>query len=630
MIRREVAPSDIMQAGDNVPHVVYDPLLKSLPITKDWSIFERICLELLQDEHELRGVKTYLLYGSQGQKQKGLDIVGQCLPTGKKIAAQCKRYKAVSPKNIVDWADKFITESDMDDYQEFILCVSCSVSSDTKLVEAWHKAERELEEKKIIPTLWDYDVIQEKLRKAKRITEKYYGIEAATRFCSNLPVVDSYPYSYRKKKIFSINGLTFIENNTVRLEFSLPTKKKPNIAAAFSFTRTDLNGVTISCDGNSLVRFMQERAHASFISETSLVHVTKTGKPLNILVLPTVRLTLKNEEVTDLDWVIAEGWKRYIEQVKSLEAVWKTARFDLLNKDDFVFKLFKVERWFWSAIIDYTYEFDYANGNSEHHIFDNAPGCLKVYVDNETPILSQGFHLIMYPYFDASVHSTGLFLCWEPLTDIIGEPLYYSSRDAWDAEYTHNWLLDYLLPRVYDWLKEKEQSVRKNRFSFLNLKKKEPNYRELGNFCISYANSASRNIGLRVRNISEALDLAKTLQNHYTVYKSNVAVEVSAIISVLKACQCLIESMPHYENSYIKRKLGLRKDNVLVGITSLINSKDENVFPTPGFMDHSLRALCAILRDKSELKDYEIESLSDFIRPAWERYLEDRVCSSYN
>jgi hypothetical protein len=76
------------------------------------------------------------------------------------------------------------------------------VSSDTKLVEAWHKAERKLEEKKIIPTLWDYDVIQEKLRKAKRITEKYYGIEAATRFCSNLPVVDSYPYSYRKKKSF--------------------------------------------------------------------------------------------------------------------------------------------------------------------------------------------------------------------------------------------------------------------------------------------------------------------------------------------------------------------------------------------------------------------------------------------
>lgn len=87
--------------------------------------------------------------------------------------------------------------------------------------------------------------------------------------------------------------------------------------------------------------------------------------------------------------------------------------------------------------------------------------------------------------------------------------------------------------------------------------------------------------------------------------------------------------MPAYESSYIRGKLGLNDEKVYDGITCLINSKDKKVFPTSGFMDHSLRSLCAILREKSALSDYEIQSLSDFIKPAWERYLEDRVCASY-
>lgn len=488
-------------------------------------------------------------------------------------------------------------------------------------------AERKLEEHKIIPTLWDYDVILEKLRKARRITEKYYGLEAANRFCTSLPLPIKYPYSYSKKKSLCIDNLAIIENDSVRLEVFLPTEKKPNLTAALSFTRSDLNGVTISCDGKALVKFMQERAHASHIKETSLIQTLNTGNSLNILVLPTVRLTLNNNESNDLDWVIFEAWKRYISEATSIEKKWKTARFDLLKEDHFAFKLFSIELWFWQAIIQYSYEFDYAKGNTEHHIFDNAPGCLKIYVKDETLSLSRGFHLIMYPYSSERVYSTDLFLCWQPLTDIVGEPLTYSSRDAWDAEYSHNWLLDYLFPRVYDWYKNRK-SKRKSSLSFLNFKRK-TKYRTLTDICISYANTSNRNIGLRVSNISEALDLANTLQSHYTIYKSNVLIEVMMIVDVLKACQHLTENMPAYESSYIRGKLGLNDEKVYDGITCLINSKDKKVFPTSGFMDHSLRSLCAILREKSALSDYEIQSLSDFIKPAWERYLEDRVCASY-
>lgn len=84
MIRKEVDPSDILKQKEKDSYPIYDSLLKSLPITKDWEIFEKICLELLQDEQDLSGVRTFLLYGSRGQSQYGLDIVGLDLRTSKK------------------------------------------------------------------------------------------------------------------------------------------------------------------------------------------------------------------------------------------------------------------------------------------------------------------------------------------------------------------------------------------------------------------------------------------------------------------------------------------------------------------------------------------------------------------
>lgn len=47
MIRKEVDPSDILKQKEKDSYPIYDSLLKSLPITKDWEIFEKNLLRII-------------------------------------------------------------------------------------------------------------------------------------------------------------------------------------------------------------------------------------------------------------------------------------------------------------------------------------------------------------------------------------------------------------------------------------------------------------------------------------------------------------------------------------------------------------------------------------------------------
>lgn len=628
--KETLSPSEIIfKAGTNREAVI-DPKLKELPLNQSWELFEALCLELLNDEYALDNIRGMNIYGRAGQKQFGIDIVGLDLSSLKKVVAQCKRYKKVNPNDISSWVDKFLDECDPDEYQEFILCTSASIQSDTKLVDAWHIAEKLLIEKGIVPTLWDYPVLQEKLRRARVITEKYYGTAIAEKFCSEILFQDKYPYSFSTEKCVCISDCTTIENRTIRLDVLLPRKSKVSQSACFMFTRSDLNGVTISCDGKTLVRFMQERAHTKSIKETSLIQELKSSENRYILVLPDARLTLQENEVTDLDWIISKAWDKYVECTTALESDWKTARFDRLNDNSFIFKLCKIERWFWKEIIEYANEFDVSNGNSDMHVFDAAPGCLKVYVNRSTANLDVGYHLILYPHTDDSVYTTDFYLGWEPLSDIVGEPVEISSRKAWCAEYTHNWLFDVLFPAVYRRVKDKH---RKRNRSFLSLVRrpftKKIDFRELSDFCRSYAKTQNRNIGLRVNNLYEASKLVYTLQSHFYAYFSNVEVEKQLVINTLKACLVCTESTPDYENPYVSNNLSLGEGPIHRAINILLTDTEENVYATPKSLDICLRSLYSIIEDKEQLQEYELNLLSELLKLVWERYIEDRICTSY-
>ncbi|MBQ4852124.1 hypothetical protein [Pseudoalteromonas sp. MMG012] len=79
-----VSPSEIiLKAGKNSQEVI-DPKLRELPLNQSWELFEALCLELLNDEYTLDNIRGMNIYGRQGQKQYGIDIVGLDLSSLKK------------------------------------------------------------------------------------------------------------------------------------------------------------------------------------------------------------------------------------------------------------------------------------------------------------------------------------------------------------------------------------------------------------------------------------------------------------------------------------------------------------------------------------------------------------------
>lgn len=87
--------------------------------------------------------------------------------------------------------------------------------------------------------------------------------------------------------------------------------------------------------------------------------------------------------------------------------------------------------------------------------------------------------------------------------------------------------------------------------------------------------------------------------------------------------------MHDYDNSYVRNNLSLTEGPVHKTIGLLLNNTEEKVYVTPGSLDICLRSLDSILQDKELLDDYELNMLTELLNVVWDRYLEDRICTSY-
>lgn len=87
--------------------------------------------------------------------------------------------------------------------------------------------------------------------------------------------------------------------------------------------------------------------------------------------------------------------------------------------------------------------------------------------------------------------------------------------------------------------------------------------------------------------------------------------------------------MPYFADDYIRGKLNLNIGTTNQQLKKLLHESDQTISASPGWLDHILRALLAILRNKDELSSYELEVFSEGIRGVWNRYIEDRIFKSY-
>jgi len=604
-----------------------DLKLKTLPLDMPWKDFEHLCVQLAEEENnfENKEITSAMLYGRNGQKQEGIDIKATIPNSNKFFVMQCKRYTQIIASDVEKWVNKFLEGKFSDKTYLYVLATSFDISTDTNLVDAWHKAQQKLDSLGIKSVLWDKIAILNKLKNAYRVTATFFGDNIATGYCHQKRMEEKYPYSYSTKNINAFDDIVYIENRTCRLDLIVPNQSAGiKVGGIFLFARNDLHGTTFSLDGPELVPLMQVKAHSKSLVGTRYLHKNKDKYYLS---LGNVRLSLEKDEVDDLDWIIEEAFNRYFMTSKSIDTQLKTKRFERVNSR-FKVKISEIKRPLWNAIIKYADAHDISKGNGKDFIFDSAPGCLKVYVDKDTPDLDFGYHLIMYPVPKNTLHSNNIILEWEPLIDIAGQPVDISRRKAWDAEYTYHWLHSTLFPKVYQWVIQQENKPEKGIKRLIG-RKKNDNTLPLDDFIINNYEENFRILGTGINTSNEALICINKLQSHFTCYQMYATVEKELNLCVIETSLLLASKLPDLKCNYIKGNLSLGSDSTYKELIKLKQNWGTKSYATSTMLDMALRSLGKLLESTNNLSQYDINCLIENLYPVFKRYEEDLICNIY-
>jgi len=622
---------ELLASSPSSSPVMYDPLAPKLPLSDmPWEDFERLCCHLIaaRNDDSLQSFR----YGSAQQGQGGVDVFSIQLATGRLQVVQCKRIQRVARGNISKWVDEILERADLGSIDEFILAVTADIEHDRHLIDEWHSAVKRLSEVRVRGRLWDFQQLEEALRVQPGVVTRFFGSEAARRFCAKAVPLNSWPKEYRTRTLLSHGNNVVLENRSLRLDLSVPSEDYPRVTAALSFTRADLSGISLTIDGRTLVSWLQWIAHSPSLERAPFL-VALPRESRFLLRAPTAHLQMVASEVEDLEWVLREAWARYEAAAVSLDRKWRGMRFPLFDRDsEMTFSLCKVERWFWRALLAYAHEYDYDKGTSDNHIFDGGAACLKVYVREPRAGLEPGYHLIAYGRSDnhSALADGGVIIAWQRFSDIGGRVACYSPSAAWDAEFTHRWLMQSLFPAVLRWVVDTEK---KNRGLldrlFFNRRAGTAPELELGNVAYSCALTSYPAAALRLNDLSEAVHVARTLQSHFTVYTSEVPVEAEMRRQVLQLIARLLPTTEQPYDIYIRGKLGIETPSLIEGVLALLKP-DERPFTASAELDMALRSLIAVLERRESLSAADLDYVSVQLDPLWSRWREDTICRVYS
>lgn len=162
---------------DAIAEPAIDPLTEYLDFNGvSWENFERLLVRVAQD---VRGLRSVRRFGTRGQSQKGLDVIG-INSADKAEGIQSKRRKTFTKRDLDDAVKKY-TEADFAfPFTRLAIGVSKQVA-ERKIVE--HLIALNVALAPLEIEIWDQDALSRMLRDRPQIVTEFFGPAVARRFC---------------------------------------------------------------------------------------------------------------------------------------------------------------------------------------------------------------------------------------------------------------------------------------------------------------------------------------------------------------------------------------------------------------------------------------------------------------
>ena len=149
--------------------------VQSLPFRKlTWHNFERLILRLVRRQENVR---YCALYGTEGQRQEGLDILAVGAKSDKHTCYQCKNVASFAAADIRDAVTKFLEGKWANNANTFVLCVAVPLQS-TQQVDAIAKQTARLECQDIQFVVWDGSeggILSDALKRLPELVDDFFG-----------------------------------------------------------------------------------------------------------------------------------------------------------------------------------------------------------------------------------------------------------------------------------------------------------------------------------------------------------------------------------------------------------------------------------------------------------------------
>ncbi len=151
---------------------------QELPFDKiGWERFEDLCLRLAKEEDP-----DCRLYGTAGQDQQGIDIIGKRKGEDKYTVYQCKRVESFGPPQIKEAVTKFLEGEFKVPAQRFVLCCTQALR-ETKQVKMIEAQRNLLEVDDVALEVWDAEELNVKLKSRTDLVEDFFGKAWKEAFC---------------------------------------------------------------------------------------------------------------------------------------------------------------------------------------------------------------------------------------------------------------------------------------------------------------------------------------------------------------------------------------------------------------------------------------------------------------
>lgn len=628
----EIGVNKLLSKFERQPYPVADGKIERLPLHDHLTPdnFERL-IARLADPADGMSVRAFR-YGKSGSTQGGVDVMVIDSTASKCDYYEGKRWASVAKGNISDWVGKFLDGPHVTDARKFVLCTTFNVFESTELTLEWKECAKLLAAREIDGDLWDGTKIHALLRRRRPIVSELFGDDVADRYCVpelRLPV-EPPERAFEAKHIVQSGRSLSLQNVSVFCDVLMPSDDEMSTGAILSFARRDLSGISITISSKELVRWMQWRAHAG-ADEARPYAVPMVGDASRVVLMAnSARLILNEDEVQHLDWALHTAWASFYKTANEQLTRYRCNRFKRLRGGTGPFVLASVKRSFWRAMIEFAQEHDVAKGNSLWHIFDGASGCLKVYTQTATNRFDSGYHAILYAY-----GAEGMWLPWEDSVVIgweipknFGRSVDVSARTNWDADFTHDWLLEEFIPEVLHWKSAVPQGQpSKPRFW------RELDAQPIQHRTVNVSNVASSSaVELSLRVVPEEFNglqaCVGALQSHFNGRRSEVEIEPALGQAVLAAIdRALTFAKLPYED-YLRGVLSIPLDESLVDAVRT-RARADTAVTSSAEMDFRLRGLLEVMNAVKTAPAGEWRSIAAALQPVLDRYNEDLLCDLF-